>query len=288
MPKMIHTMVFKAGEGGGNPCPVTLDADGMTEEAMRDLSARTGEEAAFLLAPTRPDCGVRARYFVPSGELAMCIHATIGAATVLVREDRSDRSPILFETGLGPVRVDWEKNGDKIDVAVAQFLPQFGEAVSSPEAVCKALGIAAGQLGAGPIRPTSTSRPKLMVPLASREVLDALNPDFEALWSLCDACGVSGFYPFVLAEAGEDGAVCYARQFPNRSGYNEDPATGVAASALGAYLVYSRLVPVREGWNACTVYQGQAMGRPSVIRADTLIAGGQITGTRVRGSAELD
>ena len=288
MSELIHTMVFRDGPGGGNPCPVTLDADAMTEDAMREVSARTGEEAAFLIASARPDCDLRARYFVPNGELGMCIHATIGAVTVLIQTGRIRQSPIHLETGLGPVRVDWERNGERIDVAVAQFLPEFGPEISSPEAVCRALRISEDDLGAGPIRSASTSRPKLMIPLASREVLDSLIPDFEALWDLCDTCGVSGFYPFVLAESGEEGAVCYARQFPNRSGYNEDPATGVAASALGAHLVHSGLIPVRDGWNRCRVYQGHAMGRPSVIVADTLTEQGQIRQTRVRGNAEMD
>ena len=288
MRETIHTIVFQEREGGGNPCPVTLEADGMTEEEMRDLSARTGEESAFLQRSTRADCALRARYFVPNGELGLCVHATIGAVSVLVRRGLLTASPISLETGLGPVRVEGAWREGELEVSVDQFAPAFGPEIRETEEIGRALGIGPDDLAPLPVRSASTSRSKLMIPLTSRAVLDGLRPEFEELWSLCDRYGVSGFYPFVLerAEAGE--AVCRARQFPNRSGYLEDPATGVAASALSAYLIAGGLVPVREGWNRCTVYQGQAMGRPGVIGADCLVENGAITRTRVRGRALVE
>lgn len=287
MYKTIHTMVFKESAGGGNPCPVTLDADGLTTEQMQEMTRLSGEECVFLTRPTRPDCDLRARYFVPAHEMGMCIHATIGAAAVLASEGRADHTPLVFETGLGPIKVDWERTGNRFHAAVTQFLPEFGQKAPAPEEVCRALSITPAQLGKYPIQCAATSRSKLMIPLVSRSVLDRLKPEFEYMWQLCDACETSGFYPFVLEEAGRE-AVCFARQFPNRSGYDEDPATGVAASALGAYLLHHRIVPAREGWNSCTVYQGQAMGKPSVIYAETLMNSGNIAGARVRGEAVLE
>ena len=79
----------------------------------------------------------------------------------------------------------------------------------------------------------------------------------------------------------------FARQFPKRSGYNEDPATGVAASALGAYLVDNGIAKSNEGWNSFTVMQGFAMGRPSMIYSDILMENGKIVKTRVKGNAEI-
>lgn len=284
----IHTVVFKAGAGGGNPCPVTLDADELTTEQMQEMTRLSGEECVFLTRPARSDCDLRARYFVPAHEMGMCVHATIGAVTVLVAEGRADHSPLVVETGLGPVQVEWTRFEDRVDIAVTQFIPEFSGRAPAPGEVCRALGITLDQVGEGPVQCASTSRSKLMVPLAGRDVLNGLKPDFEYLWRLCDACETSGFYPFVLEKAGQGTACCYARQFPNRSGYDEDPATGVAASALGAYLIHNRLVPVREGWNRCAVHQGYAMGKPSVIYAETHVENGLITGTRVCGEAILE
>lgn len=277
----VHTVVFQAREGGGNPCPVTLNADELSAEQMQAMTREFGEESAFLLKPTRPDCDVHPRYFVPLHEMEMCIHATVGSATVLVRRGVFDKSPIFFETVYGPVRIDWERADDGgIDVGVEQFLPQYLDKAPTRQEVCRALRIAESELGDGPIESVATSRYKLIVPLRSRETLDRLEPDFEYLWELCDRYGTTGFYPF----AQEDGAFC-ARQFPKRAGYPEDPATGVAASALGAYLTKHAVVPVHEGWNRFTVRQGEAMGKPSVIGSDAFVENGEITRTRVRGRA---
>ena len=81
-----HTIVFRASEGGGNPCPVTLHADELSTEQMQEMTHSTGEESVFLLRPTRPDCDVKARYFVPLHEMGMCLHATIGSAYILVEK----------------------------------------------------------------------------------------------------------------------------------------------------------------------------------------------------------
>ena len=287
MPKTFHTVVFQAREGGGNPCPVTLEADCLSEEQMQQMTKEFGEESVYLMRPTRPDCDVKARYFVPLHEMEMCIHATIGAATVLVRQGVFRASPIRFETFFGPVQVDWTPTEDGIDAGVNQFLPRYMERNPSADEVCRVLGIAPEDLGPGPIQSVATSRWKLIVPLQSRAVLDGLRPDFPALWELCGQYGTTGFYPYAL-ERDEAGApLFFARQFPRQAGYNEDPATGVAASALGAYLAQHRVLPLAEGWNRYTVMQGFAMGRPSVLFSEIRMENGSITGTRVRGSARI-
>ncbi len=292
MHKTIHTVVFQALDGGGNPCPVTLNADNLTPEQMQAMTADFGQEAAFLSRPSKAGADFRIRYFVPLHETEMCLHATIGSATVLVKKGLVAKSPVFFETAMGTIRIDWEMRGENVDVSVRQFLPRVLDVTPSREKVARALNITAEQLGDRPIQSVSTSRFKLIVPLRSRAVLDGLKPDFEYLRKLCDEFSTNeaettGFYPFALERGADDKPVFFARQFPKRSGYDEDPATGVAASALGAYAVLNGILPASEGWNCCEVLQGFAMGRPSVICADTKIESGRIIDTRVRGNAIL-
>ena len=128
----------------------------------------------------------------------------------------------------------------------------------------------------------STSRHKLIVPLKSVQILDQLRPDFEAMWALCDRFNTTGIYPFAPMEG--DG-VYAARQFPKRIGYDEDPATGVAACALGAYL--SRFHTRNEGWNSFIILQGRAMGRPSRLIAKALLEGNTVRETSVTGKAVI-
>lgn len=216
----------------------------------------------------------------------MCVHATIGCATVLVKKGLVVNSPIRFETKLGVVCVEWVRQGDEIDVTVAQFLPAFSDKNPSAQEVCKALGISAGELASYPIQSVATSRQKLMVPLKDRETLDNLRPDFDYLWQLCDDYNTTSFYPFIRRQDNGGHAIFFARQFPKRSGYDEDPATGVAASALGAYLVKTA-GPAQQGWNSFKILQGFAMGKPSVIISEILVSGDQITATRIKGSTCL-
>ncbi len=289
MPTMIRTVVFSDGPGGGNPAPVFLYADVMTDRDMQEAAARLGEEAVFVLLPRRGDCAVRMRYFVPDHELSICAHDTIGAVTVLVEEGLLAGEEAVIETEAGPVRVSWSVDGKGILVRVAQFAPVFGTSAPENAALAEALGIGMDQLAVSsdmPAECVSTSRPKLMVPVRDRETLDSLQPDSEKLWNLCDDCGCSGFY--VYARDPERPDVCYARQFPCRSGYPEDPATGIAASALGAYWIRHGLMPVREGRNCLHVYQGQAMGRPSYLEAEMLVRGGEIQEVSVCGYAQRE
>ena len=192
MVETIHTIVFQARGGGGNPCPVTINADGLTAEQMQSMTHDFGAESAFLIKPTRTDCDIKVRYFLPLHETDMCMHATVGSVTVLIRRGLCQTSPIMLETNLGPMRVEWEMRGEQIDVAVEQFLPKYQQTAPTVEELCQALRIAPNALAGGPIQSVSTSRFKLLIPLISKSILNDLEPDFELLWSLCDRCETTG------------------------------------------------------------------------------------------------
>ena len=171
----IHTIVFQAREGAGNPCPVTINADSLTGDQMQAMTYDFGAESAFLMKPTQADCDIKVRYFMPLHETDMCMHATVGSVTVLVRRGLCQTSPIMIETNLGPMRVEWEMRGEQIDVAVEQFLPQYQQITPNAEDVCKSLWISLEKLANGPIQSVSTSRFKLLIPLISKSVLDNLD-----------------------------------------------------------------------------------------------------------------
>lgn len=287
MYKIIQTVVFSNGESGGNPCPVVQNADELSTDEMQAMTAEFGFESVYILRPTRLDCDVYFRYFVPLHEMEMCVHATIAAVTTLVCDGIITKSPISIQMALGKINAVWEYTDMGILVGVDQFLPH--KIIDGPfkEELCRALRVSCSELSELPCCSVSTSRYKLIVPLKSTVVLNNLNPDFPYLWELCDKYETTGFYPFTQ-EYTETGEIIYhARQFPKRAGYDEDPATGVAASALGAYL--AQFVPERthEGWNTFTVYQGTAMGRPSRILSQIQLTDGKISATRVMGTAKF-
>lgn len=215
----------------------------------------------------------------------MCIHATIGSATLLVSTGRIQTSPIIYETTYGPIRVDWKKEQDYIKVSVNQFLPRYADKNPTTAEICEALRITPAHLLDYPHQSVATSRMKLIVPLKNINILNHLTPDFEKLWNLCDIYDTTGFYPFAVEQLADTSTFFHARQFPKRAGYPEDPATGVAASALGAYLAKYKFLPLKEGWNCYQIKQGFAMQRPSIIESEIYIENKKITATRICGSA---
>lgn len=287
MPKTIfQTTVFSDGPGGGNPCPIVLDADALSAEQGMSLAARFMAETVLVTSAKSPQASFGLRYFVPQHEMEMCVHGTIAAVTVLCSLGKIAASPVQIETALGPISVEWSEIEKEVLITVYQFVPEFAARNPSSHEVADVLRLPSASAVRIdlPITSVSTSRFKLMVPLQSVKTLDRLDPDFDALWSLCDRYGTTGLYLFAPVSA-KDGGVYAARQFPKRAGYNEDPATGVAACALGAYL--ARFHSKRDGWNTFEILQGQAMGRPSRLAAKAFLEGGSVRKVCVTGKAEI-
>jgi trans-2,3-dihydro-3-hydroxyanthranilate isomerase len=73
-----------------------------------------------------------------------------------------------------------------------------------------------------------------------------------------------------------------ARVFAEGLGWGEDPATGSAGSALGAWLVAEGLV-AGEGESGYQIVQGVEMGRPSWLRGTVLAREGRAVECRIAG-----
>jgi len=289
-PSIVPTTVFALSPGGGNPCPVVLDADSLSGDEMRAVATSHQHETGCVLRPTRPDADVRLRFFVPNHEMEMCVHATIAAVTVLRSRGLLVKDALVVETAIGllAVTVDGSDGAASPTVRVEQRRPEIVPVDPDPAEVARVLGLDAGSVDTGlPIESVSTARAKLMVPLTGHRELDAVEPRLEELWALCDRVGATGVYAFTTAPR-NDAAVADARQFPVRAGYPEDPATGVAACALGAYLSTHAATGDRGGERSFRIEQGHAMGRPSVLVARTLMDGAEVSRTWIEGSATVE
>lgn len=88
----------------------------------------------------------------------------------------------------------------------------------------------------------SVGSPKLLVELESKEQLFALTPNLVAVDVWGKQNSINGIYAYY-----QDQQFIYARNFNHVIAENEDVATGVAASALCAYL--ERDIIVRQGIN---------------------------------------
>jgi PhzF family phenazine biosynthesis protein len=129
------------------------------------------------------------------------------------------------------------------------------------------------------------SRARLIVPLRRAADVQDAAPDHERLWELCRSAQTTGAYLFAPHSDGRAGHVV-ARQFPVDAGYPEDPATGVAAGALAAYLAHEAL-PASTGWLPIEIDQGDAMGRPSRLCASAFADSDGVHRSTVTGRATV-
>jgi PhzF family phenazine biosynthesis protein len=265
MDDVVLVNVFASEPGGGSPTPIVADASGYETERMLAVAKRYGHECTFVFPPQDPaTADFRFRFFVPRQEMNMCGHATLGTIWLLRRMGKLRGTEARIETmsGLvhGAVRHAGSP-GEYVEISqpagTVREIPDAG----AREAILDVLGIRAADLLSLPVLNAVTSRMKTLVPLRSVEVLDALRPDFARMESLCDAVSSTGLYPFAISDL--SARRFDARQFPRASGFPEDIATGVAASALAFGLVAYGVLSC--GTERITVRQGRAMGRPSQI-----------------------
>jgi PhzF family phenazine biosynthesis protein len=280
--------VFTLDRFGGNPCPVVLDANGMSSADMQEVARRYGHESGFVLRADNEVHDFRFRFFVPEHEMEMCGHATIGALWLLYRQGQLSGDTVHIATKSGPVTgfVSRCSDGEPL-IEITQ--PQGGitplpDAKVHQAELLSVLGITTNGLAPLPIQNACTSRVKTLVPLKSAAVLDELKPDFRRMERLCDRIESTGLYPYALADADEQ--IFDARQFPKSSGYPEDAATGIAAAALAFGLLENNLVapidrPIR-------IRQGRAMGRPSEIIVRFRVSDGRAYGCWVGGCVRLE
>ena len=289
--QVVLIRVFVNGPGGGNPVPLVADAKGMDTAQMQEIARTHGHESAFVLPADVPGADWRLRFFVPHHEMEMCGHATVGTLWALRRWDAWRTPTARVQTMSGLVDVEWDEVRQRVWISQ----PVVREGVLEPGAaalVARTLRLGAVTTPRQMVN-AATSRVKTLVPLSSVATLQSLEPDFAAMESTCDAIGSTGLYPYALQTDGHAaGPIVFARQFPRKSGYPEDAATGIAAAALwghlaaaGAIATGSASAPV-----VCTVRQGDAMGCPSAIAvrprfdAPDAVAGCWLSGEVVEGT----
>ena len=87
-------------------------------------------------------------------------------------------------------------------------------------------------------------------------------------------------------ETVDSNATVHCRMFAPGIGVPEDPATGSAAGALGAYLVRYGIVSPEGGVTRIVVEQGLEIERPSSIEVEISVnEAGEMTEVRVGGKA---
>jgi PhzF family phenazine biosynthesis protein len=281
--EVLRYAAFPAGDAGGNPAGVVLDARGMTDEDMLATAGEVGfSETAFLFPAESAADGnegsseARVRYFSPLAEVPFCGHATIATAVAHAERHGVGRLDLVTHGGLVPVHTRDE--GGQLVATLTSVEPSVAPMSSVVLAgTLEALRWSRDALDdALPPYVAFAGNHHPVLAVSSRQVLAGLDYDYAALAELMAA---HGWTTMQLVHR-ERPALFHARNPFPPGGVVEDPATGAAAAALGGYLRALGLVPPSR---RVTIRQGEDMGRPSLLLVDIPEQGGiDVTGSATR------
>ena len=272
----------------GNPAGVLLPAAPLSDAQMQAIAGELHLESAFAVPSVMPDADFEVAYYTGAKRIPLCGHDTIALATVLAQTGRLPESgTVRLRTDVGVLAVTVSADGE---VTMAQALPVYGQTVPAA-AVADALGLPVSEIeDTGlPVQVVSTGTPFVSVPVMHRAALNALAPNAAMLTAFGDSLTdyADGFYVWSFdTESGD--ALLHARCFCPAAGLPEDPVTGTASSAVGAYLArLGRLTAEAEGIARFRTEQGYVMGRPGNVDVQISTAAGKVTGVSVSGTAVL-
>lgn len=219
----------------GNAAGVVTDAEGLSEEAMAAIAAElNASETAFVSDSEAADR--RVRYFTPTAEIDLCGHATIASHARLFETGAIEPGTHTVETNVGVLDVDIEADGR---VWLSGEPATVDRTDLGYERVAEALGADPATLtdiGADlPLAVASIGLPFLIVPVNFLEAVSGLDPDLDAIAELSAELDVTGVYAFTFDTLEADSTL-HGRMFAPAVGVDEDPVTGTASGAAGAYL----------------------------------------------------
>lgn len=291
MIEFVTVDVFTDQRFGGNPLAVIPDARGIPEDRLQSIAREFNySETTFVYPPDDPAHTARVRIFTPTDEIPFAGHPNVGTAFVLGRGGAVFGTPVgnamVFEEKAGLVEIGLLREGH--DVVGASFVaPQslsIGDEVDV-QTIADCITLKPGDIAVGAHAPriVSVGLPIVVAELvdlaalaAARPVVSAFGKAGEAHWHRGDR-----FSTYLYIRNGRDTSRLRARMFAPLSNIPEDPATGSAAAALGAYL--ASLDPNRDTTMAIAIEQGVEMGRRSLIDVEVRKRDGVVDAVRVAG-----
>jgi trans-2,3-dihydro-3-hydroxyanthranilate isomerase len=290
--KFYQADVFTSQPFGGNPVAVFPDADGLTDDELQQIAREMNlSETVFVFPPTDPAAVARLRIFTPTQEIPFAGHPVLGTFYVLAQIGRISTqepvTPVVQECNIGlfPVELHAEQSR-VVRVVMSQPKPEFLDPIDAIDDVYLiggALSLPKHVIAdtKWPLQVVSTGLPVLIVPVRTLTAVRSINPDASAIINVCERFGANGIMVFTTVTV-ESFASVHARMFAPKIGILEDPATGSAGGALGAYLVQNGVVEVGPTTDIL-IEQGYEIDRPSRILVQVESDDDMIQGVKVGG-----
>jgi len=282
----------------GNPLAVFPRATGLSPAEMHAIAREMNiSETTFVFPASSPTAHYRNRIFTPHGEIPFAGHPSIGTAYVAAVEGlipHPDGASVVYqelEIGILPLELLVE-GGQVRKIVMTQGEPALGTILKNVEPLAKALGVGVRDIGPKGLLPqvASAGIESLQIPMRDVDTVKALDPDLRALGKAVGKLGSRLVcYTFALG-AVTPGAHVHARSFVPEAGI-EDPATGSAAGACGAYLASHGKLPaptfiVEQGIEIHHASRIEVSVETENGRAKVIRVGGQVV-PLIRGSLRL-
>jgi PhzF family phenazine biosynthesis protein len=258
---LLRLAAFTTDPAGGNPAGVWIGDELPSAGEMQRVAAEVGySESAFLAPDGSAEAGhLRVRYFSPAKEIDFCGHATIASGIALA--ERGWPRSLVLRTKDGVVDLEVERDTyGRFQATLTSVEPWVRELPKTLlDRLLDMLDWRGEELD--PSLPPALAFAGVRHPIiAVRELttLGRLTYDFEPMRRLMLEHDLTTLQ-LIWRET--------QRRFRARDpfaagGVVEDPATGAAAAALGAYL---RDVGALAAPTTFQVVQGVEMGRPSLL-----------------------
>jgi trans-2,3-dihydro-3-hydroxyanthranilate isomerase len=294
--------VFTDRKFCGNPLAVFPEAEGITDEQMMKIAREMNlSETVFVLKSDSDQVLRRLRIFTPMREIPFAGHPIVGTWTALAQEGvvpipegGNGWQRIFHEVGIGILPVDIEfADGKPVQVEMTQgkfqIIQEVDDAHEQAE-IARALGIAREDLDESlPIQVITTGLSCLAVPIRSLADLRDARIDATLLADIYTRHGGTGCHAFTRETIEVGASRAHARFFAPADNIPEDPATGSACGALGAYLVHHGGLSLEpeNGRYKFVIEQGDFINRPSRINLDVKGQAGSVEEVKVGGPAVL-
>lgn len=265
---------------GGNGCAVVHDAAGLPDETCMAFVRETSLVECTFLGPSEI-ADVRVRYFLASREIPFAGHPTVASVAALRMRGLIADGPLTLETQAGVIPVEVEG----MRVRMVQNAPEFGPKVE-PELVARVVGLQPSDIIGQP-QFVSTGLPFCITEVRNRETLAGATLSPKALSDYALALGHGAtdvMEPYLVTMSGApEGAQSFGRLLMGAPSPPEDPFTGSATGAAGAYLWANGRMAAQHYIAA----QGDGMGRPGRATVERIGPADKIEGVAVTGQAHV-
>ncbi len=266
--------VFTNEPFGGNPLAVFPTVGELTDREFQQIAREMNlSETVFVLPPTDSRAVAKIRIFTPTHEIPFAGHPVLGTFFVLGQLKQiiltEPVTYIHYECHLGVYPLELiVLNGQIEQVIMSQPTPEFIEVLQPGELVydlAQGLGIQKSLIADSPfpIEVVSTGLPVLIVPIRTLTAVKTMEVTHSLVREICARVGAQGILVFTTMTVEENSHV-HTRMFGDPIGVPEDPGTGSASGALGAYLVKNGVVEVGPTTEV-VIEQGYEIDRPSRI-----------------------